>query len=338
MSDISQKIKEAAPLLLAEIQKAGSILLHCHPSPDPDSVGSVLAMKSVLEAMGKRVTAIAGDSEIPQAFVHFPGAGGISKNNFFEMDLSTFDLFISLDSGNLEQVSRLRPLDQPLPVRTIVIDHHRTNPGYGSLNLVEPVYPAVGQILFELFEIWGVPITVDVAANLFMAIYADTGGFKYEGTSRRTFEVVAQLADIAPGFPKMISDMENSDTPQTITFRGLALSSIETFCNGKIALSAVPYGVIRDKGLVSGDVRVGDISGILRRVADWDVVGAMAEAEQGKVKLSFRTKNADLYDVSLLAAALGGGGHKAAAGAVLNMPLAEACDLVVTKARELYGL
>src|SRR3989344_9571766 len=99
---ISEEVKKAAPLIFNEIKKANSILLHCHPSPDPDSVGSVLAMKFALESLGKKVTVIQGDSEIPQAFMHFPGAGDIVQKSFDEMDLKEFDLFIILDSGSPE--------------------------------------------------------------------------------------------------------------------------------------------------------------------------------------------------------------------------------------------
>src|SRR3989344_3205155 len=99
MNDISSDI-------LSHIEKANSILLHCHPSPDPDSVGSVLAMKCALEQMGKKATVIKGDSDIPQAFMHFPGADTIVKKNFGEVDLKNFDLFIILDSASPEMISR----------------------------------------------------------------------------------------------------------------------------------------------------------------------------------------------------------------------------------------
>src|SRR5579872_6587049 len=104
MTDISPLIKEKAPLILAEIKKATSILLHCHPSPDPDSVGSALAMKFALESLGKKATIIQGDNDIPRAYMHFPGAQDIVKKNFFELDLTQFDLFIVQDTGGLERI------------------------------------------------------------------------------------------------------------------------------------------------------------------------------------------------------------------------------------------
>src|ERR1035437_6801700 len=110
MTDI---VKKEAPKILAAIKSANNILLHCHPSPDPDSVGSALAMKFALEQLGKKATVIKGDSVIPQAFMHFPGANDIVQKNFGEVDLKEFDLFISLDAGGLNMISSLRPIIIP---------------------------------------------------------------------------------------------------------------------------------------------------------------------------------------------------------------------------------
>lgn len=338
MPDISPAIKEKAPLILAEIKNAGSILLHCHPSPDPDSVGSALAMRFVLEGMGKKATVIKGDSEIPQAFMHFPGAKEIVRKNFFETDLKDFDLFIILDSAAPEQVSRYKPMKFPLPIKTVVVDHHRTNVGYADVNLIVSEYPATSQILFELFREWDVKLDPDIAANLFLGIYTDTGGFQYDGTTSSTLETGAELLKVAPDATKKIAVMENSNTPAFIYMQGLALSSIETFFDGKMALSAVSFEKIRERGIPIADVRAGEISPILNSVSEWDISGTLFAVEPDKVRASFRSHSGDKYDVSKLAAALGGGGHKMAAGAVLVMTLEEAKKLVAAKTKELYNL
>src|SRR5262249_32701652 len=77
--------------VLRQIKKARSILLHCHPSPDPDSLGSVLAMKFALQKLGKKVTVIRGDSELSPGFLHFAGVQEIEHKSFGEVDLKNFD-------------------------------------------------------------------------------------------------------------------------------------------------------------------------------------------------------------------------------------------------------
>src|ERR1035437_290287 len=178
MTDI---VKKEAPKIFAAIKAANNILLHCHPSPDPDSVGSALAMKFALESLGKKATVIRGDSEIPQAFMHFPGADSIVPKNFFEVDLKEFDLFIIQDTGNLDRVSHLGEMKIPSSLPTIVIDHHISNHGFGTLvNLVDVSYPSTSLILFDLFKVWNIRITEDIAGDLFIGAYTDTGGFRYE--------------------------------------------------------------------------------------------------------------------------------------------------------------
>jgi len=338
MTEVSQEIQKKAPLILAKIKAANSILLHFHPSPDPDSVGSALAMKFALEQMGKKVTVIKGDSDFPEAFRHFAGADSVLMKNFFEVNINDFDLFIILDSGGFERVSRLKPMPTPIPIATVVIDHHRSNPGGADIDLIEPAYPATAQILFDLFSLWGLNLTRDIAENLFMGIFTDTGGFKFPDTSVHTFEIAAKLRAKSDRLSLIISKMENSNVPEDLAFEALALSSIQTYLNDGLALSVLSFEDMKKNNILIQNVRGDMISPILRTVKRWQITGAVFETQPNVIKISFRSKNGDEVDVSKLAVALGGGGHKAAAGAVLNMPIKDAVRLVVTKAQELYNL
>ncbi len=336
--NISSEIKAKASLILEEVKKAHSILLHCHPSPDPDSVGSALAMKFALEQLGKKVTVIKGDSDIPEAFMHFPGTGDIVKKNFFEVDLKEFDLFIVQDCGSIEMISRAGPIVFPAHLRVVVIDHHRSNVGYGQINLLEKNYPATAQILFDLFEEWKITITPDIAANLLMGIFTDTGGFKFPGVTAHTHTVASHLVDLVPDFSKIIAHMENSNTPKFMMFEAEALRSIETYFGGKVALAAVPISFLKEKEIPPADYRAAGVSAFMRTVGEWKIVGSMVEYAPGEVKVSFRSQDGEVHDVGRLAVALGGGGHKAAAGVNMQMPLEDAKKAVVAKAKELYNL
>jgi bifunctional oligoribonuclease and PAP phosphatase NrnA len=334
----SSEIKKYAPIILEAVNKATSILLHCHPSPDPDSVGSALAMKFALEQMGKKVTVIKGDSLIPNAFMHFPGAQSIVLKDFFEVDLKEFDLFIIQDSGSAEMVSGKDKVIFPDTLKTIIIDHHPTNTRFGSVNLVDEASPATAQVLHDLFREWGIKLTVEIASNLFMGTYTDTGGFKYEMTTAHTFASASELVSVAPNYHSLISKMENSNSPEFIAFQGMALSSVETFLDNKLSVSSVSYESLKEKKIEKNTSSAGMISSILRHVGQWSIVVAAIESEPNKVKLSFRTNDSNLYDVSKIAAAFGGGGHKAAGGATLEMSLDDAKSTIVAKVKELYNL
>ncbi len=337
-SNISPLIKEKAPIILAEIQKAKSILLHCHPSPDPDSVGSALAMKFALEQLGKKVTVIKGDSAIPEAFMHFPGAKDIVAQNYSEVNLADFDLFIILDSALKQMVSRRSAVEFPPTLGTIAIDHHQSNDQFAKLNLVDATYPANCLILHDLFVLWGIELNSDIASNLFIGTYTDTGGFKYPGVNSHTYSVIAELVSYIPNVSDLITKMEYCNTPGFIAFEAAALGSIEVFLGGHLALSAVPYKVLGEKGIAVTDASTSETSSFMLTVAGWDVVASAVEQEPNVVKFSFRSKNADKFDVSKLANMMGGGGHRAAAGLILKMSIEEAKKLVVSKAKEMYNL
>lgn len=326
---MTQTVRDLAPQILDKIKSAKNILLHCHPGPDQDSVGSVLAMKYALEGMGKKVVALRGDSEIPSAFAGMPGCDGFTQSNFVDFMKSggpgqSVDLFIAMDSSSTDMISRAGEVVFPPSLAVVVIDHHVSNTRYGTINLVDSSYPATCQILADLFFSWGIDITREIATDLIMGIYSDTGGFKYQSVGPDTFGVMEKLVAIAPDYHKVIFGIENSGTAGELKFLGKALSSIETHCGGRLAIAAVPYDFVKKENLSASDMGSSDIANQLKSVVGWDIGVGMSEIEPGKIKVSFRTRDSERYDLSKIAGEVGGGGHRAAAGAFMTMPLDEA--------------
>ena len=124
------------------IGKSKNILLCLHPSPDEDSLGSCLAMFWYLKSIHKKPVVISGDSLLPLHFSCLPGFNQIKTKNFFQTNLNRFDLFLSLDSSSLEQISKIKPISFPQRLSTINIDHHQTNTKYADINLVDATSPA----------------------------------------------------------------------------------------------------------------------------------------------------------------------------------------------------
>ena len=336
--NILSSIQEKAPIILAEIKKAKSVLLHCHPSPDPDSVCSALAMKSALEQLGVKATVIRGDSEnISTGFSLFPGFNTIVPKSFGEVDLNQYDLFIILDSGSPSMISFKQVPTFPLSIKSIVIDHHKSNPSYGDINLVD-VCSSTAFILFQLFTLWNITISRDIALNIFMGMYTDSAGFKYTPIDYRIFEACAVLAKIAPEYPEVIFHMENSNNKGSIYFEALALNSIEQFLNDNIAMASVSFKQLQDKSIAPQDTH-SEIPNKLKSVVGWNIGIVVTEREPRHITVSMRSRDAEKFDVSKLAVALGGGGHRAAAGIrFIDMSLEDAKKTIIAKAKELYGL
>ena len=153
---MENKIKKLAQEIWEVIQKSERILLHLHPNPDPDSVGSALAMYHALRGVGKQVTVIKGDSVMPAYLSFLPGYELITPKSYLEIDPTKFDLFLMLDISQLNRVTALGEVKFPPTLRTVLIDHHVTAEPFAEINLIAPQYPATAQILFNLFKEWGI--------------------------------------------------------------------------------------------------------------------------------------------------------------------------------------
>ncbi len=310
--------------ILKSIQEAKHILLSCHTGPDGDSVGGSLSMHHFLKSLGKRVTHISGDDDVPAYLKGLPGVKWIENKSWFDLDLSKFDLFICIDTSSLTQISKLGEVIIPNKLKTIVIDHHDSNPGFGTINYIEKDAISACQVLFYLYQKWGVEITSDMAACLFAGIYTDSGGFKYSLVSPKTFLAAAELVRMNPDFYRYIFEMENTRLPSDITFQALALNNIEHYFNKKIAISLITYEQLKEKNIVDKYSGGAGISDLLKSVIGWEIGISMVERKPGLFYLSCRTRDSIKYDLTKVTGLLGGGGHKAAAGAQIQKPLEEA--------------
>lgn len=306
------------------IKSSQRVLLHLHPTPDGDSMGSALGCWHFLRALGKDATVISGDSAVPEYLAHLPGAEMIDPHPLDQVDLTQFDLFIILDSAALTQISRNAPIEFPEQLRTIVIDHHATNPGFGHINWIESGYPATCQMVFELLQRWSFEITPDIARCLFVGLFTDTGGFQYPPVSAQTLHAAAHLAERAPDFPDMLFPIENTFSAGHLRYQGVALRNVELHQNETIALSVVSSEELAANNIQPDEADKSGVANQLKSVVGWEVGVAMVELEPGYVKASLRTRNPARYYLGEIAARLGGGGHQAAAGLTLKMPLEQA--------------
>lgn len=326
-----QKNYKESELILEEIKKAKNILINCHRHPDPDSIGSALSMYHVLTKMGKLVTIVCPSEELDEQVNYLDGYNKIkSKTNFASFNYNNFDLFITLDSSSIDQVTTSKM--SKIPISTIVIDHHATNTKYGDMNLVDDKITSTSELLFKIFEDWNRPLNKSIAECLIAGIIGDTGAFRYPGANEQTLRIASELIRLGADKDKAVHAIYRSEPFKLIKFYGEVLSRVEIDKKNKFVWSAVPFSVYKKLG--KPVLAKESAASLFAQVVDGTDFGFIAlETEKGKLSVSFRSRTG--FDTSKLAMELNGGGHVyASGGKVEGLPFDKAVQKVLQVARK----
>jgi phosphoesterase RecJ-like protein len=292
-----------------------------HARPDGDALGCTLAMAQCLRALGKEVTAWNEDG-VPEKFGYLSAAELISKP---PAEPQRFEVAIVLDNAVEERAGKAREAIAHADV-WINIDHHHTNERYGDLAYVDAAAPAAAQVLYELFHAEKLPLTREMANNLFVAISTDTGSFQYPSTTARTYEIGAELIKAGANVGDLSQKMYESYPRRRLELLRVLLNDMRMSSQDRVASFALRLETVRAMGS-----RPEDTEGLIDTIRAIDTVIAAAffeELEDGKVRISLRSKTPRI-DVSKVCGLFGGGGHKLAAGARTRGTLAEVQEKVL---------
>lgn len=304
-----------------EIQKAGSIVILTHESPDGDAVGSSLAMYNSLKQLGKDVDVII--PEYPETFNFLEGASDIKA----ESQIEQYDLAIALDAADIKRLNGFAKYFEEAKV-TINIDHHGSNKMFADYNFVNPDAPACCQILILVLEFLGVNITKEIGSSLLTGIITDTGGFKYAGTSKETFEFTSWLLGIGVNVSYIYRKVLEIRTKGSFELMRLAIDRLEFFENGKIAFTYITNEDEQKVGAKNGDHD--GLVDIGRTIEGVEVSILLREAD-GFYKGSLRSN--EYVNVSDVCMMFNGGGHMRAAGCSIHLPLEEAKEKLITEVK-----
>lgn len=289
------------------INQSERIAVLTHISEDADALGSAAAFAKALKGIEKTVDIYI--SEAPEDRLALLGNDFILFDE--EMELPAYDLCVCLDCADLERLgSRIRIFNDAS--RTINIDHHFTNPNYADANLVMKDASSVGEVVFLLLREMEIEITQEIAKCLYVSISADTGCFKYSNVSPQTMEIVAELLKQNIDHAAICKVMFSSEKREVMRFRGHLMENIIEYFDGKLCIVQSNDALLKRYGVNKKDI--GDIVDIPRKIEGCEIAASVREYGE-EVKISFRSNGR--YDVSDLALAFGGGGHKMAAGATV---------------------
>ena len=295
------------------LRDAPSAALACHVGPDGDALGSMLGLGAGLSSLGKHVVASWGGEpfEVPMAYDFLPAVDLLVPPSEFP---AAPPLFVTFDTGSPDRLGTLADRVGTAGC-SVVVDHHASNTRYGGINLVDSAAAATAVLVAELLDRLDVPLTREIAAPLYTGLVTDTGSFKYLATTPAVHELAGRL--LATGIRHDLISRAIYDTaPFTyVQLLGRVCAAAELAPAAVGGLGLV-WAVVDAGELAASKLGLADVEGII------DVLRVSQEAEvavvlkgdplEGGYKVSTRSKGA--LDVGAVCTALGGGGHRFAAG------------------------
>ena len=321
------------------IRTGHRFLLTCHVLPDADAVGSMLGLAEVLRALGKEVYLYNRDP-IPETLRFLPRAGAVQ---------ASLPQGVSFDATFVTDTAARSLLPRQFPERSttgpvVILDHHVAHDEFGDVVVRDVHACATAVVVLDLAAALGVtPLPAAASAPLYTALVADTGGFRYPGTTAQTLRTAADLLESGVDPWQVASHVFESWSMARMRLLGLAINTIQTAYDGKVAIVTVPLHMLDQAGatddMAEGLVEYGRmLRGVEIAIMLWERRSRGDEVLDGATLTRVSLRSAGSADVSRVAVALGGGGHRASAGATLTASLAKARELALLEAGRELGL
>ncbi len=247
--------------------------------------------------------------------------------------LADREALIILDLSSWSQLGDMADFLRGFQGPRLVVDHHVSQDDMGAILLKDTRAEATGSLVLQATRALGCKVTPDAAAALLTAIAMDTGWFRHPSTKPRTFHDAAELVEAGASVSEIYNLLFERNTMGRLLMMGEALSSLHSELDGRIVYSSVTRESFSRTGAIPPETE--DLVDFTVSVEGVDVGLLFIEQRRGGIKMSVRSRNG--FDCSLLARKFGGGGHKAAAGAILPDPLQETIPRVLEAVRDQLG-
>jgi len=294
-----------------EVLRRRRFLLTSHARPDGDSIGSQLAMAFALDALGKQVRIVNADAA-PDHYQDFPGMDRIEIADRVTPDV---DAVIVMECSDLGR-SGVQGLEGQFLIN---IDHHAGNRLYGALNWHDESAAACGEMVFDLIRALDVPLSLEIATHIYLAILTDTGSFHHSNITPRTFDICRQAVEAGVNPAIMARRVFDSNSFGKLKLIGALLDSMVLLDEGRLAVLHMDDGMLEACNCTNNDTE-----GLINLPLTAREIQAVVFFKMGPddvVRVSMRSK----YDVDVrrVANEFGGGGHKNAAGFTVTGTLAD---------------
>jgi phosphoesterase RecJ-like protein len=303
---------------LRTLREAEKLICVTHENPDGDALGSLIAMQQTLTLLGKASVMFVDAAEFPLPHEYdFLPLDGLVREPPADLESRAI---VFLDCGNLDRNRAADAFQRP-GMQSLNIDHHHDNTRFGTVNLVDEDASCTAEIVWDLMHGLQIAPTPVIANALYVGLITDTGRFMYENTGPRAHAMAAELIEAGVDVHDVYRHVYEDVPYGKLALLALGLANVRRFDDGRLtvtALSVADYtssgaeesyseGVIDHLRAVEGTA----VAALVRdRIGDGEVAGSEQPQQR---KVSLRASD-DRVDVSAIARAQGGGGHRQAAG------------------------
>jgi phosphoesterase RecJ-like protein len=286
-----------------------------------------------LEQLGKSVRVVNND-DVPRRFMFMERATTFETYDARAHDqaFSQADAMVVVDAAHPDRTGRMENAIQRFVGTRVVIDHHPTG-GWAEIDYVDPTAAAASEIVYDLITALPVTITPTMAEALYVGIASDTQCFMTSNTTPDTHRRAAKLLELGASLEKIHQALWSSWSEGRLKLQGQFLQGLQSRVGGRLF-----YGLITHHDLHRLGQTPAAMEGLVNQalgIEGADVAALLYEADDGTVRLSFRSRNGVV--VNGLAQSFGGGGHERAAGATVKGSLNAVLQELVTRAERLLG-
>ena len=323
---------------LKMIALSRSILLTTHTRPDGDAVGSLAALKLLIEQAKLREqrsckVELLFLGKIPENYEFlldeepWREKGDVSLEDLDTKRLDGFDLIIVADTSSAKQLPGLFDYFRGRSGPVLVIDHHLDGDEFGDFRLVDTSAAAAGEIVFNLSRFAGWFLDEKSATALFAAISTDCGWFQYDNTSTDTFRIAGELVAYGVRPRKLYQKLYQNFPPERLKLLAQVLNTLEMYCDNRLAVLHISNEMLTGCG--AHRTLIENMVNESQQIGSVEVSILLVEQEDGSTRVSFRGRGE--LDVNTIARQFGGGGHAKAAGATVEAGLEKAkADIIAT--------
>jgi phosphoesterase RecJ-like protein len=316
------------PPVVEAIRSHDRFLVTTHENPDGDALGSLLAAKLALDALGKDVVMyLSGETPLPREYSWMP----LDNLRRSVPDDAADRVLLALDCAN---ESRLGPDPEVLASAPLVVnvDHHHDNTRFGAVNLVVADASSTGEIVRDLLSELDVELTPEMAEALYTAVVTDTGRFQYTNTTPKALRLAAELVEAGADVHKIFQDVYESIQFAKLKLLARALERAQIYEGGRLVISYLLRDDFKEVG--AAEPYSEGIIDYLRAVEGADMAALIREPPRGDAparRISLRASTDEL-DVSEIARRSGdGGGHRQAAGFSSDKSIEEITEFIRTE-------